>query len=276
MANSVKHSNELSNNTNSKLSDASLDSVKSTSQDRPTTTQSIHLQFESENQQTSLNTDSHSKPLSGNQQTSLHAGNHFKPTLIHSSSMIETSRMNTDVSNSVHILEIRHSNSASMIRSQTEDKTAGTDEIDVILARKISSMDLRSVGRSKSKLSLASVAPEEPTWRDVGEFEELRRTRCRRLYSRLGPSKDLALFYRKGKFFAMEAWCSHMGGPLFEGDIEDHKGVCHVMCPWHAFMFDLSTGESDIGLKQQVYPVKCENGHVFVEYVSQLALYPYL
>lgn len=207
MANSVKHANELSNNKNAKLKDVSLDGVKGTSQERPTTTQSIHLQFESGDQQTTLNTDK----LSDNQQTSLNASNHFKPTLIHSSSMIETSRMNTDSSNSVHILEIRHSNSDAMIRRQTEDKTAGTNEIDVILARKISSMDLSSVGRSKSKLSLTSVAPEEPNWRDIGEYEVLRRTRCRRLYSRLGPSKDLALFYRTGKFFAMEAWCSHMG-----------------------------------------------------------------
>lgn len=44
--------------------------------------------------------------------------------------------------------------------------------------------------------------------------------------------------------------CSKLsGGPLFEGDIEDYKGSYHVMCPWHAYMFDLSTGRSDIGLR---------------------------
>lgn len=259
MENATKQANEFPAVTNARLKDVPTEPVKVTSHDRPTTAESIHLQFETEHQQSSPNTDSQPKA-----------------TLIHSSSMVDTRRLKTNVSNSVNTLEIKHSNSDQMIGRQIGDTTAATNEVDVILARKISSMDLSSVGRSKSKLSLNSVAPEDPKWRDIGEYEVLRRTRCRRLYSRLGQSKDLALFYRSGKFYAMEAWCSHMGGPLYEGDIEEHKGVCHVMCPWHAFMFDLTTGESDIGLKQQVYPVKCENGHVFVEYISQLALYPYL
>jgi len=39
------------------------------------------------------------------------------------------------------------------------------------------------------------------------------------------------------------------GGPLFEGDIEDYNGRCHVMCPWHSYMFDLETGKNEIGLQ---------------------------
>ena len=39
------------------------------------------------------------------------------------------------------------------------------------------------------------------------------------------------------------------GGPLFEGDIEDYNGSPHVMCPWHAYLFDLKTGKNDIGLE---------------------------
>ncbi|CAG5122203.1 unnamed protein product [Candidula unifasciata] len=259
MANATKQTNEFSAVTNVNFTDEPAETFRVASNDRPTTTQSIHLQFETEHQQPSPRTNDHPKP-----------------TLIHSSSMVDTSRLKMNVSNSVNTLEIKHSNSDQMIRKQTDDKRAATNEVDVILARKISSMDLESVGRTKSKLSLNPVVAEDPKWRDIGDYEVLRRTKCRRLYSRLGPSKDLALFYRSGKFYAMEAWCSHMGGPLYEGDIEEHKGACHVMCPWHAFMFDLTTGESDIGLKQQVFPVKCENGHVFVEYISQLALYPYL
>ena len=39
------------------------------------------------------------------------------------------------------------------------------------------------------------------------------------------------------------------GGPLFDGDIEDYNGRCHVMCPWHSYMFDLETGQNEIGLR---------------------------
>jgi hypothetical protein len=39
------------------------------------------------------------------------------------------------------------------------------------------------------------------------------------------------------------------GGPLYQGQIEDYKGKCHVMCPWHSYMFDLKTGANDLGLQ---------------------------
>ncbi|CAL1538253.1 unnamed protein product [Lymnaea stagnalis] len=158
------------------------------------------------------------------------------------------------------------------VRKKNERK----DEIDAILARKMSSLDLNSGARLKKKLSIIAAVEEAPSWRDVGECVELRRAKCRRLYSKLGKHKDLALFYVEGEFYAMEAWCSHMGGPLYEGDIEDYKGSCHVMCPWHAYMFELSSGTSDIGLRQQVFPVRVEDGHVLVEYTTPLALYPFL
>ena len=43
------------------------------------------------------------------------------------------------------------------------------------------------------------------------------------------------------------------GGPLFEGEIEDYNGKCHVMCPWHSYMFDLATGRNEIGLQVTKY-----------------------
>ncbi|KAJ8311609.1 hypothetical protein KUTeg_010964, partial [Tegillarca granosa] len=104
-------------------------------------------------------------------------------------------------------------------------------------------------------------------WQLVGEFSTLNRKKCRHLYAKAGKRKDLALFYDESKFYAMEAWCSHMGpvflvkfvyhlipcifsgGPLYLGDIEDYKGSCHVMCPWHSYMFDLATGKNEIGLR---------------------------
>ena len=52
--------------------------------------------------------------------------------------------------------------------------------------------------------------------------------------------KELALFNVDGTFYAVDNECPHRGGPLGEGELEG----CVVTCPWHAWQFDLSTGES--------------------------------
>ncbi|ESP01880.1 hypothetical protein LOTGIDRAFT_205126 [Lottia gigantea] len=113
-------------------------------------------------------------------------------------------------------------------------------------------------------------------WRPIGHYQELAKRRCQRIFAKPGKEYDLALFYHEMTFYVMSAWCTHMGGPLYEGEIEDYKGSCHVMCPWHAFMFDLKTGTNDIGLKQEVYPVKIEEGTVYVMYKYDLALHPFI
>ena len=41
----------------------------------------------------------------------------------------------------------------------------------------------------------------------------------------------------------------HSGGPLDEGDIEELDKKLIIVCPWHNFDFDLSTGMSSTGLK---------------------------
>lgn len=68
------------------------------------------------------------------------------------------------------------------------------------------------------------------------------------------------------------AFLNCTGGPLFTGDIEDYKGRCHVMCPWHGYMFDLKDGSNEIGLKQEVHDVKIENGDVYILYRTELSL----
>ncbi|XP_071115870.1 uncharacterized protein [Haliotis cracherodii] len=115
-----------------------------------------------------------------------------------------------------------------------------------------------------------------PQWRLMGPYSEMKTVRCRRVHAKLGSSKDLALFCEEGKLYAMGAWCSHMGGPLFQGQIEDYNGKCHVMCPWHAYMFDLKTGKNEIGLEQDVFPVKVEAGLVYIQHKSELSLNPFL
>lgn len=53
----------------------------------------------------------------------------------------------------------------------------------------------------------------------------------------------------KDKFYAIDARCSHEGGPLDQGDIEELGDKLLIVCPWHSFDFDLKNGESSTGLR---------------------------
>ena len=44
-----------------------------------------------------------------------------------------------------------------------------------------------------------------------------------------------------GKISVLNGECPHEGGPLGEGIVEGGK----VVCPWHAYAFDVRTGASD-------------------------------
>lgn len=52
--------------------------------------------------------------------------------------------------------------------------------------------------------------------------------------------KEIALFNVEGEYYAIANECSHVGGPLCEGDIENDK----VICPWHGAEFDIKSGEA--------------------------------
>uniref|UniRef100_A0A3Q3VY62 Rieske domain-containing protein n=1 Tax=Mola mola TaxID=94237 RepID=A0A3Q3VY62_MOLML len=118
-------------------------------------------------------------------------------------------------------------------------------------------------------------APERASWRLIGPVTGLSTQRCRLVYSSLGHSADVCLFYVKDEFFAMDARCAHSGGPLCEGDIEEADGVLQVFCPWHDYDFDLRTGRSGTSLQQKVHEVKLEDGSVYVKHASRLSLRPF-
>lgn len=75
--------------------------------------------------------------------------------------------------------------------------------------------------------------------------------------------KKIAFFNAGGKFRALYGSCVHRGGPLGEGYLEGSR----VTCPWHAWEFDIKTGECSTmkGAKQPVFQVKVKNGEVWVE-----------
>eukprot|EP01099_Mayorella_cantabrigiensis_P008084 TRINITY_DN7440_c0_g1_i1.p1 TRINITY_DN7440_c0_g1~~TRINITY_DN7440_c0_g1_i1.p1 ORF type:complete len:176 (+),score=37.24 TRINITY_DN7440_c0_g1_i1:203-730(+) len=54
--------------------------------------------------------------------------------------------------------------------------------------------------------------------------------------------ESIALFWVNETYFALSSVCSHQGGPLDQGDIEDMDGSPCVRCPIHGFKFDLETG----------------------------------
>ena len=73
--------------------------------------------------------------------------------------------------------------------------------------------------------------------------------------------RTVAIFNVDGRFYALDNECPHRGGPLGEGDLEG----CIVTCPWHAWQYDVRTGESITDdLKVARYDVKVEGGDVLV------------
>ena len=73
----------------------------------------------------------------------------------------------------------------------------------------------------------------------------------------------LALFNDGGEFFAIDDTCPHQGGSLAEGLM--HEG--RVVCPLHAWVFDLRTGECPRRTHEPVttYTTRCSNGAVAVQ-----------
>ena len=51
--------------------------------------------------------------------------------------------------------------------------------------------------------------------------------------------REIALFNIDGRFHAIENVCPHQGAPLADGWIDGHV----VTCPWHAWCFDVRSGE---------------------------------
>ena len=51
-------------------------------------------------------------------------------------------------------------------------------------------------------------------------------------------SMSVLLLRRREEVYAIAETCSHLGGPLAEGKLEDHS----VVCPWHGSRFALDSG----------------------------------
>jgi ferredoxin-NADP reductase/nitrite reductase/ring-hydroxylating ferredoxin subunit len=78
--------------------------------------------------------------------------------------------------------------------------------------------------------------------------------------------KSIVLSTVNGKVYAMDAVCSHEGGPLEEGTLEGYE----LKCPWHYAIFDVrnaKVSEQTVWATDlQSYPVKVDEatGHIMV------------
>ena len=83
--------------------------------------------------------------------------------------------------------------------------------------------------------------------------------RCREVQV---AGRSVALFNVEGAFYATANSCLHRGGPLGRGDLDGRL----VICPWHAWGFDVTTGasETDPEMRLATYDVRVEDGHVLL------------
>ncbi len=68
----------------------------------------------------------------------------------------------------------------------------------------------------------------------------------------------------EGQFYAVDDVCTHDGGPLGEGPLDDGE----IVCPRHGARFDVRTGDAlTLPAFEPVatYQVKVENGDLLVE-----------
>jgi nitrite reductase (NADH) small subunit len=81
-----------------------------------------------------------------------------------------------------------------------------------------------------------------------------------RVYSVNG--ENIAVFRtRSGGVYAVQAACPHRGGPLADGLV----GGTTLICPLHAWKFDLATGQSlfgDCGIK--TFPVHVDSAEQII------------
>ena len=53
------------------------------------------------------------------------------------------------------------------------------------------------------------------------------------------PWGSYALYVVDGEVRALQSFCPHMDGPLFEGT----RSGSEITCPWHVWRYDLATGD---------------------------------
>jgi nitrite reductase/ring-hydroxylating ferredoxin subunit len=111
-------------------------------------------------------------------------------------------------------------------------------------------------------IGVSRIAFEEPEadWTDVLAEADLAEGKLTRAEAGGVP---LVLYRDAARITAITATCTHVGGPLDEGTVEDG---C-VVCPWHGSHFELATGQVVHGPATddaRSYETRVEGGRVLV------------
>lgn len=80
----------------------------------------------------------------------------------------------------------------------------------------------------------------------------------------------VALFRKSGRIYALGATCSHLGGPLEEGQLHDDS----IQCPWHGTRFSLHDGcvmQGPGTAAQPVYETRVRNGQIEIRRATRLS-----
>ena len=72
--------------------------------------------------------------------------------------------------------------------------------------------------------------------------------------------REITLARVDGEFYATQAHCLHLQGPLGDGRLEDHV----LTCPWHGWQYDVRTGQNefDLAIQLRTYDVQVDDGEV--------------
>lgn len=76
--------------------------------------------------------------------------------------------------------------------------------------------------------------------------------------------RQIALLRDGDNYHALDNTCTHRGGPLAEGAIEQGE----VVCPWHGAHFDLVTGRPacrPASVEVNTYPVRVRGQDIEIE-----------
>ncbi|CAG8895601.1 unnamed protein product [Penicillium egyptiacum] len=67
-------------------------------------------------------------------------------------------------------------------------------------------------------------------------------------------------------YYSMEAECPHAGGPMADSSVDIEDSAYVVSCPWHAYDFNVETGESSVGIKACTFPVDVRGDFVALDF----------
>jgi ferredoxin-NADP reductase/nitrite reductase/ring-hydroxylating ferredoxin subunit len=106
---------------------------------------------------------------------------------------------------------------------------------------------------------------ETDGYEKVADKQDLQRSGLMKVES---GGNSIVLSMVNGEIYALDAVCSHEGGPLEEGTLDGYE----IECPWHGSKFDVRTGEvrnPPADTPQSVYEVKVENNDILIRRSTQ-------